>query len=437
MQMLQGKLNIPQRTVLMWDDMHPYNAVHVVRIPQPLDPARLKDAVDRHLKGKGLTGLVIDRRKKRYNFQGGASDIHIKIIDGERDAISALRSEIQEQLNARFEINAGTISPIRFFAVREGKSFYLGLIYYHVISGGDSIIYLLKGITRYYIEGDTTYLSQPIDLYEKNNVWSKLLSPGFLSGWIWNLPGHIADVRRCFRPKYKDYHDHTNGFAYFSIEPGEFRALLKSAKEWGVTVNDIFIAILLKSVAPFAEKRRLEQRRKKLSAVSVINIRRDFAVKDRESFGMHLGTFNVSHNMPDGIKIKDLAEDVNKQTENIKKRRLYLGSIIEQWFALFLLGSFLRKQKNKLYSKNYPLWGGISNINLNTFWDQPDDKTGVDCFRAVSTGPATPLVFSLTTVKDVLNGGVSFRKTVFSEADIETIISDFANYTANLSVEMR
>jgi hypothetical protein len=433
---MNGKLNIPQRTVLMWDAMHPYNAIHVVRIPQPLDSVKLKGSVDKHLESKGLTGLVIDSRKKRYNFKGGASDILIKVIDGEKDALSAMRSEIQEQLNTPFKIDGGIIiAPIRCFAVREEKSFYLGLVYYHVISGGDSIIYLLKGITRYYMDGDTSYLSLPLVLYQQNNFWRKLLSPGFLTGWIWNLPGHIADVRRCFRPKYKDYNDQSNGFAYFSLEPRQFRPLLTSAKEWGLTVNDIFIAILLKSLEPFAARRRFESRRKKLSVVSVINIRRDLFVKDIEGFGMYLGTFNVSHNMPDGIEIKDLAEDVHRQTEKIKRHRLYLGAIIEQGFALFLLGSILKKQRSKLYSKNYPLWGGISNINLNTIWDQPDDKAHVDYFRAVSTGPATPIVFSLTTVKDTLNVGVSFRKTVFSEIDVEKIISDFAKYTSKLKPE--
>ena len=110
---------------------------------------------------------------------------------------------------------------------------------------------------------------------------------------------------------------------------------------------------------------------------------------------------------------------------------------MEQGFALFLLGSILKKQRSKLYSKNYPLWGGISNINLNTIWDQKDDKAHVDYFRAVSTGPATPIVFSLTSVKGALNIGVSFRKTVFSETDIEKIILDFANYTSKLNEEMK
>jgi hypothetical protein len=432
--MMNGKLNIPQRTVLMWDDMHPYNAVHVVRIPQPLDTSKLKNSIDQHRESKGLTGIVIDRKKRGYRFEGGTSDTHIKIIDGGKAQLSALRLEVQEQLNTPFKSEGGIINPIRCFVVKEAGSFYLGLVYYHLISGGDSIIYLLKGITRYYMEGDESYLRLSLELYQKRGAWLKLLNPLFLLGWIWNLPAHVADVRRCCRPKYKDYNDHSNGFAYFSVEPALFCPLLKSAKEWGVTVNDIFIALVLKSVAPLAERRRSEPRRKKLSVASVINIRRDFPVKDRESFGMYLGTFNVSHEMPQGIEIKALAEDIHRQTEKIKRRGLYLGAIIEQRVALFLLNSFLKKQRSKLYSKNYPLWGGISNINLNIVWNQPHDNGGVDYFRAVSTGPATPLVFSLTTVKDQLNTGVSFRKSVFSEEEVEKIISDFTKYISQMSL---
>jgi len=199
--MKQGRLNIPQRTVLMWDDMHPYNAIHVVRIPQSLDLVKLKDSVDKHLESKDLTGLVIDRRKKRYHFGGSASDINIKIIDGGNAPLATLRFEIQEQLNTPFKSEGEIINPIRFFVIKEERSFYLGLVYYHVISGGDSIIYLLRGITRHYMEGNSTYLGQTFALYQTGNVWLKLLSPSFLAGWIWNLPGHIADIRRCFRPK--------------------------------------------------------------------------------------------------------------------------------------------------------------------------------------------------------------------------------------------
>lgn len=60
-------------------------------------------------------------------------------------------------------------------------------------------------------------------------------------------------------------------------------------------------------------------------------------------------------------------------------------------------------------------------MNLNALWPQPADGMAVDYFRAVSTGPATPLVLSATTIGSAINLGLSFRRTVFSPANIQQI----------------
>ena len=44
--------------MLEWNKLHPYNAVHVVRIPEALDLERLRSAITATLEGKGLTCLV-------------------------------------------------------------------------------------------------------------------------------------------------------------------------------------------------------------------------------------------------------------------------------------------------------------------------------------------------------------------------------------------
>ena len=63
-------------------------------------------------------------------------------------------------------------------------------------------------------------------------------------------------------------------------------------------------------------------------------------------------------------------------------------------------------------------------MNLNTLWPQPNDGQSFDYFRAVSTGPATPLVLSVTTVGENMNLGLTFRRTVFSADDISRIQSE-------------
>jgi hypothetical protein len=56
----------------------------------------------------------------------------------------------------------------------------------------------------------------------------------------------------------------------------------------------------------------------------------------------------------------------------------------------------------------------------------------VDCFRAVTTGPVTPLVLSVTTVRDVVNLGITYRPTVFSGLDIGQIKDDFLKMLEHL-----
>jgi len=67
-----GKFNIFQKTMLQWNEMHPYSAVHVVRIPESLDLARLNQLIDRELEQLGLTGLVIDKKRGTFEYRGGS-----------------------------------------------------------------------------------------------------------------------------------------------------------------------------------------------------------------------------------------------------------------------------------------------------------------------------------------------------------------------------
>lgn len=71
-------------------------------------------------------------------------------------------------------------------------------------------------------------------------------------------------------------------------------------------------------------------------------------------------------------------------------------------------------------------------MNLNTVWPQTGEETPIDYLRAVSTEPATPLVLSISTVRNAVNIGLSFRSTVFSPADVERVKSEFLNLLKHL-----
>jgi len=67
---------------------------------------------------------------------------------------------MEAQLNTSFE-DDGAINPFRFFVIKEEKSFYLGLAYFHVMAGAESIILLLKSFVDKYMGQEAPTSSTP------------------------------------------------------------------------------------------------------------------------------------------------------------------------------------------------------------------------------------------------------------------------------------
>jgi hypothetical protein len=143
------------------------------------------------------------------------------------------------------------------------------------------------------------------------------------------------------------------------------------------------------------------------------------------TFGLFLGSFTVTHTVPEGISLRELTGDIRRQTLAIKERQLYLATPMELALGRFVLRLFSPERRRTFYQKNYPLWGGLTNMNLNVLWKQPKADGALDYVRGVSTGPVTPLVFSVTTFGDNANVGLSFRRTVFSPEDAEAVKRNF------------
>ena len=210
-----GKFNIFQKTMLQWNEMHPYSAVHVVRIPEPLDLTRLNQLIDRELEQLGLTGLVIDKRRGTFEYRGGSLHNQLKVLEG--DPNSVLQREIEEQLNTSF-LDDGPLHPFRFFVMKEEDAFRLGLVYFHVIAGAESIILLLKRFTSKYLGQDLPSLSCPLDLYPRGPGTFLSRHPKYLLKRVSTLPSSMGDLRQSSRPRYQDVMDQTNGVILFSLD---------------------------------------------------------------------------------------------------------------------------------------------------------------------------------------------------------------------------
>src|SRR6266850_3565536 len=423
----QGKLNSFQKTMLQWNELHPYNAVHVVRIPQSFDISRLGKVINGTLQRLGLTRLTVDARQGIYRYYDETFDCAIQTIDGHESSRARLQTEIERQLNTRFVLD-GPFCPFRFFVVPEGDSFFLGNVYFHPVADAESVVRLMKRLVESYRQNAEPNPIASLELYPARHDLLHRQSPALLARKVMAVPGLMRNMRSSCRPSFRDIHDLANRFAFFSLGAPRLGALVAAGKAWGVTLNDLFVALLLKSLAPLATRRLQATRRRKISVGCIVNLRKEPALDSPQAFGLFLGSFVITHMVPDEISLKDLAKEVGVATQRIKRARLYSGMPLELTAGRLMLHLFSTARKKKLYQKHYPLWGGLTNMNLNALWDQRHTETPVDYFRAVSTGPVTPLVLSLTTAGDVVNVGVTYRSTVFSAEEIERVKNSFLDH---------
>lgn len=409
--------------MLRWRELHPYTAVHVVRLNRPLEPARLKRCIETRLESAGLTGLVLDRRSARFEFCGGPAGIEPTVLTGGADARQVVEREIERQLNLTFPSD-GAFVPFRFFAVAADAWFYLGLAYDHFIAGGDSIAILLEKLCADYATDAT---ASPWTPRRYPRSYGRLFLrhlPHALAG-LARLPALAASCRRSFRAPCRAHADCATGFISLRVERPTFDALRGKTKEWGVTVNDLLLAALLQALVPVTEKRAAAPRRQELAVASIVNLRAELEANAEKMFGQFLASFRVSHAMPPGIGLEELARQVHAETKLIRRRKLYLQSLLALG-GVALAWRFLGSNRRPSFlAKHYPIWAGLSTLNVDSLQDGvASDVLPREYLRAVPTGPLAPLAVAATTFGGILQLGFSFRSADLGRDTVGRVAAD-------------
>ncbi len=213
---MKGRLNLFQATMLRWRAMHPYNAVHVAAVEAPLDAATLARDDRRGSSIEGLTGLVLDAGRRRYEYAAAPRATVLATLRGGpiRDAV--IRAEIERQLNAPFARD-GPSNRSASLPSTAGERFLLGVAYDHFIAGGDSIALLLKEIIdRYSGRRGRRSRAGTLSADLRPSVRRGMLLP-LLAGFA-HLAGIIAGCRRAFRPRFPGGADPRNGFVQLRID---------------------------------------------------------------------------------------------------------------------------------------------------------------------------------------------------------------------------
>lgn len=420
---MKGKMNAFQKAMLRWNEFHPYNAVHVLRVLHNLDRVHLRQVITKELEELSLGGYRLARKHSTYMFCDNSDDIELRFIPSAGKDTAVVLREVEAELNRTFPEN--NLSPFRFFTVETSDSFYLALTYFHAIAGAESIALLLRSIVnRYMNRGSRPYIP-PLDLYPQPYGIKSLFRPSLILAQTRMIIRHIGEIRRSCRPLVTESEGHRNAFTAFPIGPEQFHNIVIITKQWGITLNDFFLAVILKSLSPLSESRFKASRRRRISVASIANIRKDLKVDASRTFGLFLGSFSVSSEVPEGITLEALARDVRRQTDAIKKNKTYLLFPLLLKAAEVLVDLLAGRQKARFYARNYPLWAGLTNMNLNTTAPlEPGEDPGY-YLRGVCTGPVTPCVFAITTAGEKINVGLSYRPAVYKPEDIEGIIKRF------------
>ncbi len=411
-----GRLNLFQAAMLRWREIHPYNAVHVAELPQPFDAERLRRAIAEHMTALGLTGLTLDAAARQFEYRGGPAEPDFNVLAPGPDPDATLDAEMARQLNRPFPVN-GAFDPFRFFAMPLAASFHLGIAYDHFVAGGDSMVVLLKGIAaRYAGTGE-----DPPAPEVHPRGYARLFLRNAVAFYLgqFSLPWMILRARRSIRPRYPYGEAAENAYLSLSVPPPVHAAIARTAREWGVTQNDLMVAMLLKAVAPEIEGRDLNKRRHEIAIASVFNIRREVAPGAERAFGQFLSSFLVSHPVPPGVTLRVVATDIQAQTRRIKRGKLYLQTLYAIAFGGLAWRYMQPHQRRHMYAKNYPVWAGMTMLNVDALWrDAPGTAAITRYRRAGSTGPFSPLVVTPAAVGDCLQIGISYRTAAFRREDV-------------------
>ena len=421
---MKGRLNLFQAAMLRWRSLHPYSAVHAVHVELPLDALRLSAVIDGELQALGLTGLTLDARRKRYEYAGGPSHAPLAVVNAGDDPLHALAREIERELNTPFESD-GALVPFRFVAIEGRTSFHLALTYDHWIAAADSIVVLLKGLRDAYL-GVAAPRQAPLLLYPATTRRLFRLHARDAIRGLRRMREIAASARRSVRARYPGGDDPGNGFVYCRVDPPDFAVAVRTAKAWGVTVNDLLLAVLMQVLDPVAGERPSDKRRHELAVASIVNVRADFGYDATTTFGQFLSSFRVAHALPPGTSLRELARDIHAETSRTKNEKLYMQTLLAIVALAGIWHVLSPTRRQGFHAKHYPVWGAISMMNVDAQWrDAGGELPPPEYVRAVSTGPLAPLVIAATTAAGVLHAGFSYRTAAFTPEKVAAIAADF------------
>lgn len=418
-----ANLNVFQRLMYQWSEMHPYNAVHACRLSGPVDLPRLECAIRKTYAHNGLGIVEVSPDGQTFHYET-SDEVCVELIDGGNDAETFLTEHICRELNLPFP--RARYQPLRFSVVTDGPdAHFLVVTYDHWVADSTAIRLILRHVLGRYRDLEIPENSETLNLYPGTyrQAFNSHLRPWSLAAALARSSYNITRNRSAAQVPYSAITQMAVGFGLYETESGTVERLRRFARTQDATIHDVILAALSRGVARCLPRRSLRNGDRQLVTGTIVDTRNDSSLDLGDSVGTFLSYYQVRCRPDDHESLASLTRSVAAITRSIKEHRRYLDSLVNMQFIDRLWPRLGAATKPRFLRRAIPMAGGVSNVRLRDRWiEQCVSGHTFDYLRAAPTGPMLPIVLTPTTVGDRMNLGVTYRLTGFSQAKFEGLM---------------
>jgi protein-S-isoprenylcysteine O-methyltransferase Ste14 len=428
------RLNVFQQSMLCWDRLHPYNAVHAVRVRGPAEVEALRAAAWEVAKSAELGEFSLNYFRTAYEYRP-LQFVRVQEVAPGRSAEARLTEIMTEEINTPF--HGDMHHPIRWTVFNEpdGEAHYVVLCYHHAISDASGIERLLAAALRKYLKLPAG--AEDARLTTRLTRLDRSLRPK--ASVIDHIVGHIRlslrhrEMRRAHKmPDERLGGDYT-AMALRTAPDGLRERLAAGCKRRGVGVNDALIAAFASVIAEQTPDRHTSRRRRYIAMATVVSARKHLPREQADDFGVCLSSIMAVLRRPD-VPIDELVRDVARQTRVLKTNpsRATAETNLRYFAIRWLWWMAAVKYNRRSYRRVFPICGGVSTVYVdeNRFADLAPHVTRY--VRACPTGPVMPLLLGPTVFRGRLELSLTYRIASRTREQAEALLDGIVSRLEDL-----
>jgi len=422
-----ASLNVFQRLVRTWEEVHPYNAAQVVTLKSAVAPHDAQRAWYQVLESMGLGRVRVDSRQMKYEpLNGEATRYPLRVLPVDVDLSAHLSSELNRPFGDPDE------PPFRPFLIADPNRSTFGVVYRHWVADSVSIRQVMQ---RWH---DAMVNRPPADT-----------QTGMVASGYWKLFGRGRGDLRIDRTVLALFRSHMRFRQVLKVQSarGEnyaVRVILGStavvcaqklrayARRHDTTVGNLLLASLAEAAARYIPFQHRPNRRN-VAVGNIVDLRPHAHQDVSDAFGLLLGFTHIVCRPTDLSDWRRLLRVVTLQN---RASRSVVAQDSGAWMLAALTTQRLVAPERlyRFYRKELPLAAGLSNVNLGPDWPAEDHPLSAEEYLRVSpTGPMAPAVLSATTLGKQTKLALTYRIALLTDDQAHAILRSVSTRVMELA----